>query len=93
MPVVLMAQGCREVDVGGDRRYAGMHGRASEYAQGGIFRDVPDDQARLMAAAGGYIVPPGGPARTGGGLRCLGCGRLNYFSPCGRCGSEEHEPE
>lgn len=93
MTTALMAEGCREIDIGTVRHYAGMNGRPAQYRQGGIFRDLSDAEARAVVAAGGYIVPPGGPARTGAGYRCGRCRHGSYFKRCGRCGNEECERE
>lgn len=91
---VLVAEGCRELDIGTVRHYAGMHGRGRDYAQGGIFRDLTDAEARaVVASAGGYIVPPGTPAPRGVGYRCGECGHGSYFKRCGQCGNEECAPE
>lgn len=87
MPHVLVAEGCRELDIGSTRHYAGMNGRGSDYARGGIFRDLTDSEAKaVVASAGGYIIPPGTPARRGVGYRCPACGHGSYFIRCGNCG-------
>lgn len=85
MPKVLMAEGCREMDVAGRRHYA--LGGERGYAQGGLF-EMGDRAARLAVKAGGAVASMAGPTRRALGWRCPACGFGSFLRRCGRCGAE-----
>ena len=87
MTRALVAEGCREMDIGGQRFYAGDGSRKS-YEKGGLFRDVPPEFARQVVKIGGAIASESGTTRRGLGFRCTVCGFGSFLRRCGRCGGE-----
>jgi hypothetical protein len=85
MTKVIIAEGCREVDVGGTRYYA--RGGKRGYLQGGSF-DMDPAHARMAVQLGGAIASLAGAARRSDGFRCPSCGFGSWVRTCSRCGSE-----
>lgn len=78
-----------------DKACLEMEVRGRVYRQrGGDGPIVVDDpaHARLLKAAGATELCTGF-AGSRGGFRCDGCGRLNHFRRCGRCGSDDSTRE
>lgn len=84
---MLIAEGCREIDFGGRRYYAGDGSRKS-YEQGGVFRDMPDDAARQAVKIGGAVASVSGCGSRRDGYRCPACGFGSWVKTCSRCGAE-----
>ena len=82
---MIVAEGCRELDIGGVRHYA--RGGAKGYRQGGSF-DVDPSVAGLVVKMGGAIASLSGATRRATGWRCPACGFGSYLRRCGRCGAE-----
>jgi hypothetical protein len=85
MTRVIMAEGCREIDIRGVRHYA--RGGERGYRQGGSF-DVDSSVAGLVVKAGGAIASEAGSTARGIGYRCGSCGFGSFLKRCSRCGAE-----
>lgn len=85
MTHVIVAEGCRELDIRGVRHYA--RGGRKGYEQGGSF-DVAPDVAKLVVKMGGAIASQVTAAARGVGYRCGNCGFGSFIRSCSRCGGE-----
>lgn len=85
MTRVIVAEGCRELDIRGRRHYA--RGGRKGYEQGGSF-EVDSSVAKLVVKMGGAIASQVTAAARGVGYRCGACGFGSFIKRCGRCGGE-----
>lgn len=81
MTRVIVAEGCRELDIRGRRHYA------RNYRQGGSF-DVAPEHAQLVVKMGGAIASLAGAFSRSTGFRCPVCGFGSFFRRCSQCGAE-----